>query len=88
MHPESSEAKGWMHLEYWAGESWLEAVAGSTWFVLLCWRLKDMHNSILLKGKEGKANSGMTLMLLVMRLDARGASMMEEAGAAGGARDC
>ena len=47
-----------------------------------------MHNSILLKAKEGKANFGMTLMLLVMRLDAQGASMMEEAGAAGGARDC
>ena len=89
MHPESSEAKGWRHLEYWVGESWLEVVAGSTSFVLLCWRLKDMYNSILLKAKEGKANSDMTLMLLVMRLDAQGVSMMEEeADAAGGDRDC
>ena len=35
MHLESSEPKGWRHLEYWAAESCLEAVAGSTWFVLL-----------------------------------------------------
>ena len=47
-----------------------------------------MHNSVLLTAKGDKANSGMTLMLLVMRLDAQGASMMEEAGAADGARDC
>lgn len=67
----------------------MEAVAGSTLIVLQGWRLKHRHNLILLKAKEGKANFDMTLMLLVMRLDAQGASMMMmEAGAAGGARDC
>ena len=35
MHPESSEPKGWRHLECWVGESCLEAVAGSTSIVLL-----------------------------------------------------
>ena len=48
-----------------------------------------MNSSILLTAKGGKANSDMTLMLLVMRLDAQSASsMMEEAGVADGARDC
>lgn len=34
-HLESSELKDWRHLEGWAAESCLEAVAGSTLFALL-----------------------------------------------------
>lgn len=47
-----------------------------------------MSNWILLMAKAGKANSGTTLVSLVMTLDAPGGPMMEEAGAVGGARDC
>ena len=47
-----------------------------------------MNNWILLKAKGGKANSGMMPVSLVMVLNVPSGLMMEEAGAAGGARDC
>ena len=47
-----------------------------------------MNSWILLKAKGGKANSGMMPVSLVMVSNVRGGLMMEEAGAAGGARDC
>lgn len=46
-----------------------------------------MNNSILLMAREDKAYSGMSIALLAMMLDAPRA-LMEEAGAAGGPRDC
>ena len=47
-----------------------------------------MNNWILLKAKGGKANSGMMPVSLVMILNVLGGLMTEQAGAAGGARDC
>ena len=44
-----------------------------------------MNNWILLRAREGKASSDMSLVMVLNDLDEL---MTEEAGAAGGARDC